>query len=176
MDTTNHPIHPFTRRGIRWCVFYHGLLAALCFIATAGAVGFGFLASRTALFLAASLVGLALTSLYLAVSVGLFEFRPWARTAGIFLAIAGIGLAMFVLLAALVPMVHSLQISPSFWILILLALALYGFLCVADVTVALFLISPRTIAVFSESASMPAWPDAASPLELLLARYLHYSA
>jgi hypothetical protein len=167
-----YPIHSFTRNGIRNCVIWHALMAALCMAATIGVVWFGFLAARSGAYLAASLAGLALTSLYLALAIGLSEYRPWARKAGIFLSEVGAGLALFLLLAALVPVVHTVQISASFWILLAGALAIYFLFSVLEAAVILFLISPRTVAAFSNEAYAADWPDSLSPLELFFARIL----
>jgi hypothetical protein len=167
-----YPTHPFTRTGIRNCVIWHALMAALCLVATIGVVGFGFLAARSGGYLAASLAGLALTSLYLALAIGLSEYRPWARKAGVFLSELGAGLALFLVLAALVPVVHTIQISTSFWILLAGALAVYFLISVVEAAVILFLISPRTVAAFADEAYATDWPDSLSPLELFFARIL----
>jgi hypothetical protein len=165
-------IHPFTQHGIRNCVIWHALMAVVCLAATIGVVGFGFLAVRSAVYLAISLAGLTLTSLYLAIAIGLSEYRPWARRAGIFMGEGGAGVALFLFLAALLPVVHTVPITMSFWLLLAGALAVYLLFSVVEVAVILFLVSPRTAAAFSNEAYAGVWPDPLSPLELFSARIL----
>jgi hypothetical protein len=159
-------MHPFTRAGLRatgWFLFAMGLLSLA---ATACAVVFGFLPEKTAAALLASLAGTVLTPLYFAVAYELFSHRLWARAAAITLSFAGAGVVLLILLVGLAPTLHSLTLTNPSEILAVAMLVAYGLISIFDLFAILFLLSPRTTAVFLREEYSAAWPDPLSPLEL----------
>jgi hypothetical protein len=168
-------MHSFTRMGIRIFGIYHCLMALVCLAITIFAVAYVFLPERTATSLLASLIGLALTPLYLATGIGLINRRPWARIDGIILGFIGVGLVLLVLLAALIPVLHILPLTRRILVALAGMLALYAILAMLDVGAILFLTSPRSKAAFSGAPYPVAWPDALSPLELMLHSFFRVS-